>query len=139
MFQAHPAIPIRELSLAIVGLSFPNPNQSSRRFEAALCAPGEPVFLKHEPGNAADPRAVAVFSMRGIQLGYLTAERCGWIGGRMEAGEAWEAIFQELCANIAVIRIRFGGDRPTLPRSMPAPAWARDDFHADPPGPIWGA
>lgn len=108
---------MRELSLAVVGLDYPNRDRSNRRFEMALCAPGEPVYLVREPKNRVDPRAVAVVSVRGIQLGYLTAERCGWIGGRLLAGEDYEAFFQEPTRSAAIIRVRFGGGRPTLPAS----------------------
>jgi hypothetical protein len=48
-----------ELSLAVVGIDFPNPDKSrsNRRFEIALCRPGDPVELRPEPKNPADPRS----------------------------------------------------------------------------------
>ena len=120
-----------ELSLAVVGLDFPNTDKSNRRFEMALCFPGEPVHLVPDPKNRADPRAVAVLSARGTQLGYLTAERCGLIGARLEAGERYEAFFQEPSRAAAFIRVRFGGGPPT----MPAPATREvQDLDVD-----WGA
>ena len=120
-----------ELSLAVVGLDFPNVDKSNRRFEMALCFPGEPVHLVPDPKNRADPRAVAVVSARGTQLGYLTAERCGLIGARLEAGEHYEAFFQEPGRAAAVIRVRFGGGAPT----MPAPVAPREEALE----PDWGA
>ena len=38
---------VTELSLAVVGIDFPNPDKSrsNRRFEIALCRPGDPVEL----------------------------------------------------------------------------------------------
>lgn len=130
----------RELSLAVVGLDFPNRTKpkGNRRFEMRLCSPGEPVELRLEPKNPADPNAVAVFSARGIQLGYLTAERAPWIGGKIRNGEPFQAVFQEPSASAAWIRIRFGGGTPTLPRPRPAPP-SYDDFVPDPEGPEWGA
>ncbi|WP_439540870.1 HIRAN domain-containing protein [Sphingomonas sp.] len=130
----------RELSLAVVGLGFPNPGKGkgNRRFEMALCAPGEPVELRLEPKNPADPYAVAVFSARGVQLGYLTAERAPWIGAKLRNGEDHQAVFQEPSATAAWIRIRFGGGAPTLPQPRPA-APPFDDFEPDPDGPEWGA
>ncbi|TPG14596.1 HIRAN domain-containing protein [Sphingomonas oligophenolica] len=110
---------MNELSLAVVGLDFPNADRSNRRFEMALCVPGEPVHLVREPRNKADPRAVAVVSCRAIQLGYLTAERCGWIGARIGSGEAFEALFQDHGRHAAVIRVRFGGGTVTLPAPRP--------------------
>ena len=110
----------RELSLAVVGLDFPNergPNEpgGNRRFELALMRPGDPVELRREPKNPADPRAVGVFSERGVRIGYLTAERCGWIGGKLMRGEEVRVVYQAPGRTAAVIRARFGGGEPTLP------------------------
>lgn len=68
---------IPALSLAVVGAQYPNRDGSDRRFEILLCTPGEPVELVPEPRNRHDENAVAVRSARGVQIGYLTAERCG--------------------------------------------------------------
>lgn len=139
MFQSIP--PQIELSLAVVGLQYDNHDGSSRTLEARLCAPGDPVRLVREPKNRKDPSAVAVFSGRGVQLGYVPAERCGWVGRKIDAGEHVEAIFQELGERIAVARVRFGGGPPTLPSFIdrePISA-AIDRFYADPPASDWGA
>ncbi|HEX8382142.1 MAG TPA: HIRAN domain-containing protein [Sphingomonas sp.] len=109
-----------ELSLAVVGLDFPNRDRSNRRFEMALCRPGDPVELRPEPRNPADPRAVAVHSERGTQLGYVTAERCGLIGKWLREGRDYRAVFQEAGHHRAVIRARFGGGAPTLPERVEA-------------------
>lgn len=109
---------MQELSLAVVGLDFPNRDKSNRRFEMALCRPGDPVELRPEPKNPADPRAVAVYSERGVQLGYLSAERCGLIGKRLNAGEEYRAVFQEPGRFKAVVRARFGGGAPALPERL---------------------
>lgn len=106
---------MQEFSLAVVGLQYPNADKSDRRFEALLCKPGDIVQLVPEPRNKYDQRAIAVLSERCVQLGYLTAERCGWIGSRIAAGETCIALFQALDAYTATIRVKFGGDRPTLP------------------------
>lgn len=132
----------RELSLAVVGIDYPNPDKgkSDRRFEMLVCEPGERVVLRLEPKNKHDELAVAVFSSRGIQLGYLTAERCGWIGSKIRAGDSYEAVFQEPAPTAAIIRIRFGGGAPTLPPARPrAVLRPEGDFHPDPDGPMWGA
>jgi hypothetical protein len=108
-------MPITQLSLAVVGADYPNKRGPSRRFELEICQPGEPVELRPEPKNPADPRAVAVYSCRGIQLGYLTAERCGWIGGMISDGREMQAVFQEKTHYGAVIRAAFDGETPVLP------------------------
>lgn len=137
----------RELSLAVVGIDYANADKrrSNRRFEALTCKPGEPVELQLEPKNPADPNAVAVFSVRGVQIGYLTAERAPWIGGKLRAGEVYQAVFQEMTATAAVIRLRFGGGAPILPKPQPRVFKEppidpiSDEFVPDPEGPEWGA
>lgn len=105
----------REMSLLVVGIPYPNPDRSCRRKELAKCFMGEFVKLMLEPHNPVDPRAVAVLSARGVQLGYLTAERCGMVGSWLRAGAEYEAVFQEAQPNTAVIRARFGGGSVELP------------------------
>lgn len=141
-----------ELSLAVVGIDYANADKSasSRRFEMLLCVPGEAVELRREPKNKHDEHAVAVFSARGVQLGYLTAERAPFIGGKIAAGEEWVAVFQERADTAAIIRVRFGGGAPTLPPTRPVADHsggatrmirrsADDEFYPDPDGPMWGA
>lgn len=110
-------MPLRSLSLAVVGADYPNRRGPTRRFEIELCLPGDPVELIPEPKNPVDPRAVAVFSSRGVQLGYLSAERCGWIGGMLAKGRELRAIFQAKAQWGAVIRVAFDGEEPQLPAS----------------------
>lgn len=123
---------MREFSLVVVGIQYPNADKSNRRYEAMLCVPGDEVHLVLEPKNKYDARAVAVVTDRGTQIGYLSAERCGWIGGRIAAGEICYAIFQALDTYTATIRIRFGGDSPTLPSARRQPVvW--DEYCQLPP------
>lgn len=128
-------MPLPQLSLAVVGADFPNKRGPTRRFELAICRPGEPVELRPEPKNPADPLAVAVFSERGIQIGYLTAERCGRIGALIREGREVLAVFQEHTTFGAVIRAAFDGDRPVLPaaraESPPEPDWWPDEEWPD--------
>lgn len=104
-----------ELSLAVVGAAHPNPDGGDRRFEILLCAPGEPVELRPEPTNMADPNAIAVFSSRGVQIGYLTAERAPWIGSKLAGGVEIRAVFQSKTDYGAHIRANLVGADPTLP------------------------
>jgi hypothetical protein len=129
----------RELSLTVVGIGYPNADGSNRRFELEVLSPGDPVHLHREPKNKHDEHAVAVFSGRGNQIGYLMSERAILIGPKLAAGEEWQAVFQGLAATVAYIRIRFGGGAPTLPVQRPRPATWTDDFEPDPEGPEWGA
>ncbi len=139
-----------ELTLSVVGIDFPNTDRSksNRRMELLVCAPGEPVELRREPKNPHDANAVAVFSARGVQVGYLSAERAPLIGRRMQQ-EEHTVVFQALVGSMGYVRIRFGGGAPTLPdlaegelaarsRSRAAP-FDPDAFYPDPEGPEWGA
>lgn len=120
------------LSLAVVGADHLNKRGPTRRFEIALCVPGEPIELRPEPRNPADENAIAVYSCRGVQIGYLTAERAPFIKAIIARGEEVVAVFQRTAAYGAVIRAAFDGERPALPEpsthTPPAPA---DDFYPD--------
>ena len=118
-----------DMSLAVVGALHENKDRSNRLFEIALCEPGEAIELVPEPDNKFDPSAIAVFSARGTQIGYLSAERCGWIGSRMAQGDDIRAVFQEGNPGGAVIRVGFSGEAPVLPvkRQSEAPVQAIDD------------
>jgi len=76
-----------------------------------------------------------------MQIGYLSRERCLWVGSRMRAGEDHQVIFQDVDEYIASVRVRFGGGTPTLPVLRPKVS-AQDDndwLCTDPEGPEWGA
>jgi hypothetical protein len=144
---------MQELTLAVVGIDFPNADGSNRRSEAMMTLPGETVELVPEPKNKHDSNAIAVISPRGVQLGYVNAERAPYIGSRMSRGEDAEAIFQGLDGGSAFVRVRFGGGVPTLPSpricngtAARAPQQPRRTgpfdphaFYPDEEGPEWGA
>lgn len=124
-------MPLPQISLEVVGADYPNQRGPTRRFEIALCVPGEPIDLVPEPKNPADPRAVAVVSTRGIKLGYLSAERCGRIGALIREGREVTAVFQEPTRYGAAIRVAFDGELPVLPEPRPAAPPSGDDFWPD--------
>ncbi|MEJ7933527.1 HIRAN domain-containing protein [Sphingobium sp. AN558] len=105
---------MRHISLAVVGVQFDNKKGPPRRFVVEMCTPGEPVELRPEPKNPADRNAIAVYSARGVQLGYLTAERAPMIGKAMRDGIV-QAIFQRKEKWGATIRAHLDGSVPTLP------------------------
>lgn len=121
----------QELSARVVGVDHLNDNGSNRRFEIMLCAPGDPVELRPEPKNKADPHAIAVFNKQGGQMGYLTAERAPWIGSIINSGREVIAVFQEQARWGANIRIAFDGIWPTLPQPKPVPPQLEDEFWPD--------
>ncbi len=120
---------MRALSLAVVGADHANKRGPTRRFEIAITKPGEPIELRPEPKNPADEHAIAVYSPKGVQLGYLTAERAPWIGGMIRNGREIDAIFQSAATFGCWVRIAFDGERAVLP-----PAREREDVEPDDAG-----
>lgn len=49
---------MQELTLAVVGIDFPNADGSNRRVEAMMTLPGEPIELIPEPKNKHDNNAI---------------------------------------------------------------------------------
>jgi hypothetical protein len=122
----------RALSLAIVGIDYPNKRGPGRRFELEICRPGEPIELRPEPNNQFDEHAIAVFSCRGIQLGYLASERAVFIGTLWRQKHQTRAIFQALEAKVGWLRVAFDGEEPVLPPlTTSKPAAGADGFWPD--------
>lgn len=115
MIENAPLVP---MSLAVVGADFDNADGSNRRFEIALCRSGEPVELRPEPRNPVDSNAVAVFSCRGTQLGYVRAERAPRISQLIREGRELRAVFQRRAGFGAWVRIAFDGEEPVLSEAM---------------------
>lgn len=113
--RLRPSLPRASLSLAVVGVQYPNKRGPTRHFAIALCRPSDRVELRREPNNPADENAVAVFNATGIQMGYLTAERAPWIGAMLKKRRSIAAIFQASTQDGALIRVAFDGAVPTLP------------------------
>jgi hypothetical protein len=121
------------LTIAVVGADYPNKGKSpTRRFEIALCRPGDPIELRPEPKNPADENAIAVYSERGVQLGYLTAERAPLIGKYMRDGHDVIAIFQAPASFGAYIRVAFDGEVPVLPVAVASEPQNESGFWPDP-------
>lgn len=107
-----------------------------------MCQPGEVIELRPEPKNPADPSAVAVYSARGIQIGYIRADRCPLIHSAIRRSGV-SAIFQNADSCGCVIRAHLDGTVPVLPtprKSNPAgppkiidqdACWRPDDERPD--------
>lgn len=121
------------LSVPIVGADYPNKGKSpTRRFEIALCAPGDLLELRPEPENPADEHAIAVYSERGVQLGYISSQRAVRIAQLIRQGHTITAIFQEATRFGAVARVSFDGTVPDLPQTAPAIEEAGEGIDAEP-------
>jgi hypothetical protein len=124
-------------SLAVVGADHPNKRGPGRRFELNICKPGELVQLVPEPKNPVDENAVAVFSSRGIQIGYVPAERAPWLRRMIASGRKITAIYQKQTSFGAWIRVAFDGGVPTLPPERAGDQVSEhheveDEFYPDP-------
>lgn len=120
-----------QLSLAIVGADHPNKDKSNRRSEILWSTPGEEVHLVPEPKNPVDPQAVAVFSARGVQIGYVKSFQAQLIRTYLARGRITAAIFQDRAAGGAVIRIGLDGEIPTLPELPAESVQDEDGFYPD--------
>jgi len=118
---------MQSLSLAVVGADFSNRRGPTRRFEIALCAPGERVHLVPEPKNPVDPQAIQIVSERDVVMGYVTAERAPLINSRLARGMDVRAVFQAATAWGALVRVSFDGTEPVLPTVTVAEQHADDD------------
>lgn len=87
--------------------------------------------LRPEPDNKADPYAVAVYSARGIQLGYVPAERCARIAALLGQGREIIAIYQGRDAHRGYMRLAYDGEQPTLPPTR-ITIQTEQDFWPDP-------
>ena len=72
-----------------------------------------------------------VLNKEGMQMGYLTAERCGWVGGKIASGLEVRAVFQAATAWGAVIRATFDGNIPDLPPDFEESRQEEPDFYPD--------
>lgn len=81
-----PSLTSNEYLLIGVGERFANPDGSSRQDELGRCHPGEPIRLQREPENPRDPFAVALYSYRGVQVGYIGREHAKWLAPLIDDG-----------------------------------------------------
>lgn len=127
--------PLPPITVATVGAAFPNADGTDRRIEISLCKPGEPVVLRPEPENPYDEHAVAVLSMRGVQLGYVNSARAVRVSAIMRSGREVQAVFQAETPFGAWVRIAFDGAEPTLPDIADVrdeePDWYPDEVWPD--------
>lgn len=121
-----------QLSLVIVGADYPNKDKSNRRTEILWSAPGERVDLVPEPKNPVDPQAVAVYSARGVQIGYVGSFQAQLIGSYIKRGRVAGGIFQSVHRDGAIVRLGLDGEAPTLPDDEPESSPAYDSgFYPD--------
>jgi hypothetical protein len=123
---------MQAFTLPIVGAPYANKDKSNRQFEIMLCDPGDLLQLVPEPKNPYDEHAVAVFSERGVQIGYVSSERAVQLALLLRAGRELFAVFQAATQWGAFARI--GVDHiPSLPTQR-TPVETPDEWGHDDPG-----
>lgn len=111
---------VGDFCLRVVGVTYPNADGTSRQEEIQRCVVGERVELWRERTNRFDPSAVAVISARDVQVGYIGADRCGWIGSKIDRGLPVSVIVDRLIGGAGdmwmgmVIRLNLGGEMPSF-------------------------
>lgn len=115
-----------DFSLPACGEQFENEDGSSRQAELARCQPGDWLDLVREPNNPHDPQAVAIFSERGIRVGYLRRQYASVWGSKIDRGMTIAAIVERVKgASLPgsplglVMRVNADGDEPELPDDQP--------------------
>ncbi|MBB5697022.1 HIRAN domain-containing protein [Sphingomonas yantingensis] len=127
---------MRQFSVAVVGANHPNANGGNRRSEIAFCDPGERLELVPEPKNEHDEHAIAVFSARNFQIGYVASQRAVLLKKYMNDGHELTAIFQNVATWGAIARV--GVDcQPTLPPTREAEIEAEHAEEPDADPPFW--
>ena len=104
--------------IPIVGTRFGGWRARARRAEIDRCRPGEELTLRLERTRISGRRAVGVYSSRGVQIGYVSAE-----GVEHPAALASLARAAFKCADTfgAVALFTFDGNAPALPQPKPEP------------------
>lgn len=109
-------LPTTRKVLDLVGEAQVNADGVNRQVELARCLPGEPVFLRSEPGAN-----VLVLSARGIPIGTLTGQYSTLLAPLLQQGRAHRARLHCLRGGVpgypnygARISIAWG-DRPDYP------------------------
>jgi hypothetical protein len=125
----------RQFSVAIVGANYPNKDGGNRRSEIAFCTAGESLELRPEPRHQHDEHAIAVFTIRGFQIGYVASQRAVFLKGLLRSGHVLQAIFQDVATFGAIARVGVDGP-PTLPPATEKPDRDVDKF-TDPDPEFW--
>jgi hypothetical protein len=121
-YRDRVAVGWNDFSLPACGERFANEDGTSRQEELRRCAPGDWLQLVREPDNPHDPLAVGIITTRGVRVGYLSRERAGWIGSKIDRGYDVRAIVQRVkgshlsgAALGLVMRLNMEGEEPALP------------------------
>lgn len=85
-----------QLITSCKGEGFRNSDGSSRQDAIRSLRPGDRVILLREPANKRDPRAVALISDSGSQIGYLNRDIAKIVAPLLDAGLTVLAIVERV-------------------------------------------
>ncbi|AHE57457.1 HIRAN domain-containing protein [Sphingomonas sanxanigenens] len=110
-----------DFSLPAVGEVYDNEDGTSRQDELRLLVPGDVLALVREPDNPHDRMAVAIFTARGVRVGYLRRDRAVWVGSKIDRGYPINVIVERVKgahlqgAKLGlVMRVNMDGEEPEL-------------------------
>lgn len=86
---------IKDIYIKVVGVSFPNPDGSSRQEVIAQIKPSDFIELRREHNNPYDSNAIAVY-FENQQVGYVGKEDAKFLSVLWDAGSVLSAIASEV-------------------------------------------
>lgn len=92
----RPRGPTRRILTKIAGVTHRNSDGSSRQANIEKLSPRDPLVLKREPSNKADPNAIAVLDTYGRQLGYLNADLAEELAPKLDMGRQHGACVKDV-------------------------------------------
>lgn len=106
------------------GEGFSNADGSCRQAEINRLRPGDPITLTREPQNRRDPKAVALISGRGIQIGYLNRDIARLVAPVLDGQQTMVASVERVqcrtrpgSPRIAVLRVTWPVETPPDPQN----------------------
>lgn len=98
---------LKDIYLKVVGVTFDNPNGTSRQEAISKVRLDSKIWLRREPENEYDPNAIAVFTeiielsdrsygSLEVQLGFLSGEDAQNMAVLMDSGIQFEAVVEQI-------------------------------------------
>jgi hypothetical protein len=105
---------VERFSTKIAGVTFDNPNGTSRQQYLRKTSPNELLLLKRDPENPVDENAIKLVKPNGKQLGYIPSKNAETLAPQMDNGTKFFAQISQITggedgksygANIRIFRV----------------------------------
>lgn len=105
---------VYRFSTKIAGVTFDNPDGSSRQRYLKKSSPSELLLMKREPDNPMDENAIKLMKPNGKQLGYIPSKNAETLAPQMDNGTKFFAQIEQITggeegksygANIKIFRV----------------------------------